>query len=667
MMPRGGSGPTITQVAEEAGVSRATVSRVLNGRSTVAADIGERVRQAAERLQYRPNLTARNLSTGRTMTIALVVPDLGNPMFQTILRGLQQAAERDGYSVLVAEAGDVRREAEVVREARNRCDAVVVASPRTDDETLRELLSQVAPVVLINRRTTVPDVATIRVDYAQGMSLLIEHLEAYGHRDFLFLSGPEGSVANRIRRQALESASMTVPGARLRTLDCGSSMSAGYQAADGALASGATALLAFNDLVAFGVLARLNEIGVNVPGDVSVTGFDGIELSRFAVPSLTTVGQRQRDIGAEAWGLLLRRITAGAEGGGMLTGMSEPDLVLPPQLVVGDSTGRVPPARVLGADHAAPGAPASVDGALGRRLGWELDGEEWTLRLGDRLVAAQASGAAMTPVHSPRPHLHPVRTLAGIAMTGTNPTDHRHHYGVSMCSPDVNGTTYWGGRTYVEGRGSTLLANHGRQVLGAADVEAGGRDLVQPVRWHGHDGRDLLLEQRRLCAFLLPEDEGWALRWRSRLQADAEPVTFASPANRGRVGAGYGGFFWRLPDADETRVLVEEGEGEAAANGSRGAYVIIQRRHGDAWTSLILVQDEQAQGRLDPWFVRATDYVGAGTSLAWDHPYSLPLGGSVEFDVVAGVLDRAADAGDVARLLAACPAPREDPAAEGSR
>lgn len=659
MMPRGGGGPTITQVAEEAGVSRATVSRVLNGRSTVAPDIGERVRRAAERLQYRPNLTARNLSTGRTMTIALVVPDLGNPMFQTILRGLQQAAERDGYSVLVAEAGDVRREAEVVREARNRCDAVVVASPRTGDETLRELLADVAPVVLVNRRTTVGDVATIRVDYAQGMSLLIDHLQAFGHRDFLFLSGPEGSVANRIRLQALDSATMAVPGARLRTLECGSSMSAGYAAADEALASGATALLAFNDLVAFGVLARLNEIGVNVPGDVSVTGFDGIELSRFAVPSLTTVGQHQADIGAEAWGLLLHRIRGGAAAGA--EAMSSPDLVLPPQLVVGDSTGRVPPARVPGADAAAPGARTSAGDAAGLRLQWAREGEEWALRLGERLVAAQASGAAMTPVHSPRPHLHPVRSLRGVAMTGTNPTDHRHHFGACMASPDVNGTTYWGGRTYVEGRGSTLLANHGRQVPGAADVAASGRDLIQPVRWLAHDGRDLLLEQRRLCAFLLPESEGWALRWRSRLQADAEPVTFASPANRGRVGAGYGGFFWRLPDADETRVLVEEGEGEAAANGSRGSWVIIRRRHGDAWTSLVLVQDPEVQGRLDPWFVRATDYVGAGTALAWDAPRSLALGESLDVELVAAVLDRVAEPEDVPRLLAACPAPAAEP------
>lgn len=92
-MPRGSTGPTITQVAEAAGVSRATVSRVLNGRTTVDPKIGARVREVAERLHYRPNFTARNLSTGRTLTVALVVPDLGNPMFQTILRSLSRAAE----------------------------------------------------------------------------------------------------------------------------------------------------------------------------------------------------------------------------------------------------------------------------------------------------------------------------------------------------------------------------------------------------------------------------------------------------------------------------------------------------------------------------------------------------------------------------------------------
>src|SRR5699024_11952644 len=113
LMPRGSTGPTITQVAEAASVSRATVSRVLNGRPSVDPMIGARVREVAERLHYRPNFTARNLSTGRTLTIALVVTDLGNPMLQKILRNLSRAADEEGYSVLVAEEPPQEREAAI--------------------------------------------------------------------------------------------------------------------------------------------------------------------------------------------------------------------------------------------------------------------------------------------------------------------------------------------------------------------------------------------------------------------------------------------------------------------------------------------------------------------------------------------------------------------------
>src|SRR5699024_11031301 len=135
--------------------------------------------------------------------------------------------------------------------------------------------------------------------------------------------------------------------------------------------------------------------------------------------------------------------------------------------------------------------------------------------------------------------------------------------------------------------------------------------LRSEVRWKAHDKSDLLLEERSLETFVLPAQRGWGLRWRSDLRADAGPVTFTSPANRGRLGAGYGGLFWRLPDADEVRVLVEGGRGEAKAHGSRSPFLIIQRRHGNSWTSLVMMQDEAAQGRVDPWFVRVSDYIGA--------------------------------------------------------
>src|SRR5690625_4117367 len=374
-MSRSSGGPTITQVAEVAGGSRATVSRVLNGRTSVDPSIGARVREAAGRLQYRPNLTARYLSTGRTLTLALVIPDLGNPMFQAILRSLSRAAEADGYSVLVAEAPSPEREAAVARDARQRCDAVVLVAPRMDDLTLDDLVEQISPVVLVNRRSTNPRIASVGIDYAAGMSQLATHLQGLGHRDLLYVAGPPRSAANRERLRALNALADADPSMTVRSIRGGSSMADGFRVAEEVLASGATAALAFNDLSAFGLLARLNEFGVDVPGDVSVTGFDGITLTRFAVPSLTTVAQEELDAGAIAWKLLHSRIQ-GADAEDSSDAESSRHVLLEPKLLLGDSTGRVPASRIL----AAPSHPtqAATDGIAleDKPLGWVRERSE---------------------------------------------------------------------------------------------------------------------------------------------------------------------------------------------------------------------------------------------------------------------------------------------------
>lgn len=648
-MSRSSGGPTITQVAEAAGVSRATVSRVLNGRTTVDPQIGARVREAADRLQYRPNLTARYLSTGRTMTVSLVIPDLGNPMFQSMLRSLTRAAEADGYGVLVAEAATPEREAGIARDARRQCDAVVLVAPRMNDLELEALIPQISPVVILNRHLQDPRVASVGIDYSSGMSQLVAHLESLGHRDLLYVSGPPRSAAHQERLTALNALMDASPSLTLRTILGGSTMTDGHRVAEQVLETGATAAIAFNDLVAFGLLARLNEFGVDVPGDLSVTGFDGIELSRFAVPTLTTVGQEELDTGAIAWSLLHRQLEPGS-------GAEPTDhALLCPRLIVGDSTGRVPPSRTL---PPAPGpAPAErLPIALSRTpLRWSQQEGRWTLQHGETVLGVVESGASMAPVHSPRPHLHPVRTLSGRLMTVVAPSDHRHHYGVSLALPDVNGTTYWGGRTFVEDRGPTLLSNHGAQRLESTTALEESRTLQSQIRWLAHDGRDLLTEQRTLTTGLLPEAPGWGLHWRSSLMADAEPLHLTSPATRGRVGAGYSGLFWRLPDADETRILVAQGQGEGLAHGSTGEVLVVQRRHGRAWTSLVLAQDSEVQGRVDPWFVRSSDYVGVGPSLAWDREREVGRGEVLEIAVRMALLDRRVHVEEVPQLLAAMP------------
>ena len=151
-MARGDGRVTIEDVAREARVSQATVSRVLNGHNTVDPALAAKVMEVARALSYEPSRLARGLALGRTHTVALVVPDLENPMFQGALRGLSRAAGADGYRVLVADSAEnVEEEAILVQEARRRCDALVLCAPRMPEEQLVALLPALAPVVLLNR------------------------------------------------------------------------------------------------------------------------------------------------------------------------------------------------------------------------------------------------------------------------------------------------------------------------------------------------------------------------------------------------------------------------------------------------------------------------------------------------------------------------------------
>jgi len=293
---------TIADVAAAANVSRATVSRVMNGLSTVDATIVDRVREAAERLNYRPSETARNLSLGRTQTVAVVVPDLGNPMFQAILRGVTRAAAEDGYRVLV---GDTQEQAGAERdaaiEARRRCDALVLCAPRMDDDSLRDVLATTTPVVIVNRAVETEAAPQVSADYAHAVGLVIDHLFDLGHRHLIYLGGPLASASNQLRMSGLDAAEKRYPELRIDRRTVGTGLDDGWSSAETVLESEASAVVAFNDLVALGLLSRLRELGTSVPEQLSVVGVDDIPYSRFSDPSLTTVSMPQDELGIEAW------------------------------------------------------------------------------------------------------------------------------------------------------------------------------------------------------------------------------------------------------------------------------------------------------------------------------------------------------------------------------
>jgi LacI family transcriptional regulator len=641
-------GSTIGEVAAAAGVSRATVSRVMSGRTTVAPDIAARVQAAADKLQYRPSNVARSLSLGRTNTVALVVPDLANPMFQQVLRGAMAAAAESGYRILVAETvEDPAEEAELALEARMRCDALILAAPRMPESELRALLPRVEPAVVLNR--SVPGAPALAVDYAHGISVLVDHLVDHGHRDLAYVAGPPSAVSHHVRAQALQDAAARHQSLRVRTIAGGSTVDDGYRVAEEVLDSRATGVLAFNDLVAFGLLARLNETGVAVPGDISVAGFDDIELARYSTPSLTTASVPQAELGRRAWVRLAEVMSARTSGTEAVIQAE----VIEPRLVVRTSTGPVPPARRLAAPS------SNVGGAIHRAVGegaaarWRLaEGGGAVLEGFDVPLTRYELGTGMPRVHSPRPYLHPVHSLAGRPVTVVSPVDHRHHYGASMAVADVDGTSYWGGRTFLRGQGPTLLSNHGRQLSTGLRASEDGAVLVDSLTWADQNERRQVLERRELTGVIIPEGEAWALGWHSELTAPAGAVV-ASPAVKGRPGAGYGGIFWRLPFADVVEVLSESGTSEAEAHGSTSRWVSLAGRYGEEWTTVLLVQDATP---VLPWFVRVADYVGVGPALAWDEPLRLAPGETLPASLVALIVDRRVtrdDASDLADLALA--------------
>jgi LacI family transcriptional regulator len=320
---------TIADVALAAAVSQATVSRVVNGKSTVDPRIAERVLAVIDTLGYRPSTTARNLARGSTQTVAVVVPNLGNPMFQEVLRGVTRAAAAAGFRVLVADSEEnPADEGELALEARRRCDAVVLCAPRMPEEELAALLPRLTPAVLVNRSMAgSPDVA---VDYAGAARDAAAHLVALGHRRVVYLAGPPSSESNRRRLEGLARAGAEHPLLELRSVDCGAGLDDGARAA-GSLGD-ATAVIAFNDLVAFGLLGALRDAGVAVPGTLSVIGFDDIEFARHATPPLTTMAVPRRELGTRAWETLFAEIGGGEPAAPVL---------LPTTLVVRSSTGPV--------------------------------------------------------------------------------------------------------------------------------------------------------------------------------------------------------------------------------------------------------------------------------------------------------------------------------------
>ncbi|GAB3197900.1 LacI family DNA-binding transcriptional regulator [Nocardioides hungaricus] len=309
--------PTLRDVADAAGVHPATASRALNPatRGLVNADTARRVIKVAESLGYRPNPIARGLKTAKSATVGLVIPDLTNPLFPPIVRGIEDVLEPAGYSGLIVNTdNDPSRERQQVESLRSRqVEGLIVATARLDHPLLTQLRREGVPMVMVNRRPDGIDVPSITPDDATGIELAVRHLADLGHRRIAHLAGPANTSTGLVRARAFRGAvrdlGLADDPSLVVTCDYWSE-EAGAAALRTLLDSGAelTAVVAGNDLIALGCYDVFAERGIDCPRDVSVVGFNGMPFLDKLRPPLTTVAIPHQQIGAEAARLLLDAI-----------------------------------------------------------------------------------------------------------------------------------------------------------------------------------------------------------------------------------------------------------------------------------------------------------------------------------------------------------------------
>jgi LacI family transcriptional regulator len=352
---------TIRDVARASGVHISTVSRTFSAPHLVNPETRSRVLASAESLGYRPNRAARALITGRTHNIGLIVADIANPFFPPLIKAAESQARQRDYHIFVADTNeDASVEEELVLALAKQVDGVLLCSPRMNN-SLIEQLSREVPLVTINRLVTgLPGVV---MDVGQGARLAVEHLVGLGHRELALLGGPRGSWTNReIRRAATAAAraadvSLAILGPNPPTED------GGCAAAELIRRGGPTAVLAYNDLMAIGLIEGLDQLGIRVPEEVSVVGIDDIALSRRTRPKLTTVANPTVAAGRTAVDMLLQhdgswstRVgRAGTRSINRDDRRTTAQVTLQTELVVRESTG---PGPHVPADRALAGAAA---------------------------------------------------------------------------------------------------------------------------------------------------------------------------------------------------------------------------------------------------------------------------------------------------------------------
>ncbi|MGY0487117.1 LacI family DNA-binding transcriptional regulator [Streptomyces sp. WG-D5] len=342
----GGGQPTVVSIAERAGVSIASVSRVLNGIGARPATV-EKVERAAAELGYVPNAVARSLKDGRTRQLTFAVPDIGNPVYVAMVRAIQSVAKAAGYRLLLHSTDAVAEdELAVLRGLRDRTsDGLILCPIRITDAHVEALRSAAGPVVVIGSLPRGVPVDSVRADSVEGVSLAVRHLYETGRRRIAFVNGPADTVPGRGRGE----------GFRKALADCGLAydpdlvvhtefdIESGAAATDSLLRLKPDAVFGANDQLALGAARALHARGLRIPQDVAVAGMDDSVLAQAGWPPLTSVDLGSTERGRRAAELLLHRLNTPEPPGGSRPPRTPQRTTAPPRLVVRASTGRAAP------------------------------------------------------------------------------------------------------------------------------------------------------------------------------------------------------------------------------------------------------------------------------------------------------------------------------------